>query len=172
MPAGLKGFQKGNKVRLGMKNGEKQKEATRKALTGNKFFFGKKHSEETKKKMSEVQKGRILSEEHKRKISEAHRGKPKPYRSGVNNPNWKGGVTPLRKNIYHSSRYQSWRKAVFERDNYICQICGQKGGVLNADHIKPWAIYPELRFDLENGRTLCQPCHRGTPTYGYKKEYR
>ena len=37
-----------------------------------------------------------------------------------------------------------------------------------ADHVKPWALYPELRYDLDNGRTLCVPCHKKTETYGYK----
>ena len=67
-------------------------------------------------------------------------------------------------------RYEQtcWRKAVFERDNYTCQICGVRGGKLAADHIKPYAIYKEDRWKLENGRTLCDPCHKKTPTYGSK----
>ena len=40
------------------------------------------------------------------------------------------------------------------------------GGVLHADHIKPFAFFPSLRFDLENGRTLCVECHKKTPTFG------
>lgn len=65
-----------------------------------------------------------------------------------------------------------WRKAVFERDNYTCQICSARNGKgvgdirLEADHIKPWAYFPELRFDINNGRTLCRPCHDTT-----KKSY-
>ena len=55
-----------------------------------------------------------------------------------------------------------------ERDNYTCQICGTRGGDLEADHIKPFAYYPDIRFELSNGRTLCKPCHRKTDTYGEK----
>lgn len=68
------------------------------------------------------------------------------------------------------SRYEctEWRKQVFERDNYTCQECGSRGGRLNADHIKPWCIFPELRFDINNGRTLCIKCHKKTDTYGWK----
>lgn len=59
-----------------------------------------------------------------------------------------------------------WRKAIFERDDYTCQTCGVRGGQLQADHIKPYALFPHLRWELSNGRTLCVPCHKATPTYG------
>lgn len=68
--------------------------------------------------------------------------------------------------IRKSSEYRIWRKQVFERDDYTCKLCGEKGGRLNADHIKPFASYPELRLVLSNGRTLCLPCHYKTPTWG------
>lgn len=61
--------------------------------------------------------------------------------------------------------YKRWRKAVFERDNYTCQMCGKRGEYLQADHIMPWALFPELRYDVDNGRTLCIPCHKTTPNY-------
>ncbi len=66
-----------------------------------------------------------------------------------------------------SAEDREWRKAVFERDGYTCQICHVKGGRLQADHIQPYAAYPDLRHDLSNGRTLCVDCHRKTPTYGW-----
>ncbi|MCK9371075.1 HNH endonuclease [Candidatus Dojkabacteria bacterium] len=88
--------------------------------------------------------------------------------SGKNHYLWKGGVTPLRKKVEKSLQYKLWRRAVFERDDYTCQICGQRGGELNADHIKPFALFPEFRFDINNGRILCVPCHKTTDTYGIK----
>ena len=60
----------------------------------------------------------------------------------------------------------AWRKAVFERDNYTCQECGVRGVEIQADNIKPFKYFPELRWVLSNGRTLCVPCHRKTDTYG------
>jgi 5-methylcytosine-specific restriction endonuclease McrA len=83
------------------------------------------------------------------------------------------GLTPKNKKIRMSSNYIEWRTAVFERDSYTCQICGQRGGELNADHIKPFSIFPQDRFNLSNGRTLCVSCHRQQPTTGlnrYTKE--
>ena len=85
---------------------------------------------------------------------------------------WKGGITPINQKIRTSLEYKLWRKSVFERDNYTCQICGikgnQTGGYLQADHIKPFAYFPELRFELSNGRTLCRECHKETPSYAWK----
>lgn len=86
---------------------------------------------------------------------------------GNNNPSWKGGITPINHKIRTSTDYAKWRKAVFNRDNYACVNCGDsKGGNLEADHIKPFAYYPELRLVVSNGQTLCKNCHRNTPTWG------
>lgn len=58
-----------------------------------------------------------------------------------------------------SSRYKIWKKSVLERDKYTCQKCGNKSNLI-VHHIKPFASNKELRFDISNGVTLCQKCHK------------
>lgn len=74
--------------------------------------------------------------------------------------NWKGGITPQNQKERSSSRYKRWRDAVFVRDDYTCQNCGRRGGSLNAHHISPWANDKERRYDVSNGVTLCEQCHK------------
>ncbi|WP_052071030.1 HNH endonuclease [Rhodococcoides fascians] len=57
-------------------------------------------------------------------------------------------------------RYKDWRTAVFQRDDYTCRECGQRGGHLHAHHILRWATHPEARYDVDNGLTLHETCHR------------
>ena len=78
--------------------------------------------------------------------------------SGENNHLWKGGITP--KDRLNRVRFRDiMQKQVFERDNYTCQLCGQVGGKLQVDHIQSWSKYVELRFNMDNCRTLCMNCH-------------
>lgn len=92
-------------------------------------------------------------------------------KKGSKSPTWKGGICSLNQIIRGSLEYRLWREAVFKRDNWTCVWCGDnKSGKLNADHIKPFAHYPELRFAIDNGRTLCVPCHKTTDTYAGKSK--
>lgn len=98
---------------------------------------------------------------------------------------WKGGLTDLKRRLRSCSKYRFWRKSVFERDNYTCQECGIRGGILNADHIKPFSIIMENykittfidgincieMWNINNGKTLCLDCHKNTPTFAYKLLY-
>ena len=109
----------------------------------------------------------------------------RPNNSGENNHFWKGGKTKLSLQIRNSAEYSFWRKQIFERDNYTCQICGRKNKkgdkvIIEADHIYPFskilddfditsieeAISCEKLWDINNGRTLCVDCHKKTDTWG------
>lgn len=78
---------------------------------------------------------------------------------GINSPYWKGDAVDENRRARDSYFYDDWRKMVYENDDYTCQCCGQRGGKLNAHHIKDFAQYIDLRYDLSNGITLCSNCH-------------
>lgn len=83
-------------------------------------------------------------------------------RKNEKNPNWQGGKTIERQKAMAQQEYKLWRKSVFERDNHTCRECGKRGGNMEAHHIKSWKNYPELRYEITNGVTLCLKCHRKT----------
>lgn len=89
-----------------------------------------------------------------------NKGKSNTWSNGEKSNFWKGGITPINKALRESLEYEDWRRKVFERDSYTCQGCGKIGGWLEADHLKPSSLYPELRFEIDNGRTFCKPCHK------------
>jgi 5-methylcytosine-specific restriction endonuclease McrA len=100
-----------------------------------------------------------LSKDALRKMSEAHTGKCREQSS-----HWKGGVSFTNPRKAEAPRYKAWRSAVFERDNFTCQKCGTRSGnggraYLEAHHIRPFSKFPEFRYDVNNGITLCLECH-------------
>lgn len=116
--------------------------------------------------LSKTRVGVKLSIERRKKIGEGHKGE-KNFR-------WKGGITPLVLVIRHCFQYRQWRSDCFTRDNYTCQICGLRGGILNADHYPKMfteifhenniksleqALECEEFWNINNGRTLCRECH-------------
>lgn len=82
-----------------------------------------------------------------------------PAFSGPNNANWKGGVTPELKKLRNSTAFSVWRGQVFERDDWTCQCCNKRGKYLHPHHINNFSGFPELRFSVKNGITLCRDCH-------------
>lgn len=91
------------------------------------------------------------------------------YLNGKHNNFYIDGRSENDEGIVDSSQHRIWRKAVYERDNYICQCCGySQGGILNAHHLYSRNLHKDKRNDIENGVTLCKPCHvEFHNTYGY-----
>jgi len=121
----------------------------------NNPFYGKHHTKETRKKLSESNIGK---------------------RTGENNNKWKGGITSLTDKIRKTNKYKEWREKIYRRDNYTCQLCGDNsGGNLIAHHIVYFHnliesnnikilsdIYKcEELWDINNGITFCDKCHEG-----------
>ena len=100
-----------------------------------------------------------LTEKHKEKLSAFATS-----RRGENAANWRGGTSRSYKDGYWSPEYKKWRTNVFERDNYTCRECGDNNYV-TAHHIKSFAKYIDLRYDIDNGLTLCELCHSKTDNY-------
>ena len=127
----------------------------------------RKATPETLERMRIAHTGIMHTQEAKDKMAAAHIGVSSP--SGKNHYNWKGGITPVMHSIRMSMAYRCWRAAVFERDNYTCQMCNVRGGYLQAHHIEPVHDNKNtlLIFDVNNGITLCKKCHNKTK----RKEY-
>lgn len=126
----------------------------------------KANSPEARKRMSDNARVQVLAQggvPNAKKFT-------KERMNGANHHNWKGGITPEVMRIRNSEETKEWRKAVFERDNYTCQSCFQRGGRLCAHHLKEFSRYPELRMDVNNGQTLCLDCHAKTHNYGRKSK--
>lgn len=131
--------------------------------------FGHSHNESAKTKIREARARQVFSPETRKKLSDSLKLAYAEGRKKVEVLSWyidgrHSGKTPIKQ----SYEYKTWRTSVFERDNYTCVECGVRGGELQADHIKPQSIFPELRFELDNGRTLCRPCHIKTDTWGVR----
>ena len=137
-------------------------------------------TQEHKDKIRNTLTGRKRPSEVGRNISRAKKGKPQPNQRGANNRFWKGGRTKLGQQIKNLIHYRIWRSDIYTRDDFTCVFCGVRGGKLEVDHIKAFsvilteykiisvdeAIVCEELWNINNGRTLCRPCHQKTPTYG------
>ena len=166
-------FQKGHKINNGRHRSEEIKKKISDGLKGlNTWTEGVPRSEEVKEKIRNTLKGRKrppMSEEWRNKISESLKGK-----IGINSRNWKGGLTPLALKIRHNFKSRQWISDVFTRDDFTCQECGQRGGNIEAHHIKSFssilqyyeittleeALECEELWNINNGVTLCVECHK------------
>ena len=183
MPKGIKGFQKGQVAW--------NKNKTDWMSIKGKLNIGLLTSLRLKGRPSPI-RGIVRSEEFKNKVSIGCKkngiGKWMIGRTGKQNPFYgkhhsietriviskqQGGtgefIYKSKRDVKKSLEYRFWRNDVFNRDNYRCVNCGSKKN-LEADHIKSFAAYPELRFSIENGRVLCHNCHIKTDNYGHPKK--
>jgi len=137
---------------------EETKRRMSEARMGYPFWGNKHHSEETKKRIGEGNKNKIISEETRKKMSEIMKGKKSYF--------WKGGISPINKIIRKGLKFRLWREAIFKKDNYTCWICEKRGFELHPHHLKKFSDYPELRFKIRNGLTLCKFCHKTYTNWG------
>ena len=161
MPKGIKGFQKGHTINKGKKLPHIGTPHTKEA----KIRIGLA----SKKRCSDIKYRQNLSE----KISRYYSSLPLSEKTGPLSHHWKGGITKLADRIRRCFKYRQWRDDVFTRDNFTCQMCGNRGNNLHAHHIKSFSKiiqfyeittleealnYNEL-WNINNGITLCKKCH-------------
>lgn len=164
--------------------GRNLSEETRKKMSLSKkgkvgLWIGKKHSEETKKKISELAKLNGFGKWWKgKKHKKESRKKMALAQTREKHWNWKNGITNDNVRIRKSLKYIQWRQQVFIRDNFVCQKCYTKGGYLEVHHKKSFCEYmKEIKlnlpllgmyegamvyepfWDINNGITLCKKCH-------------
>jgi hypothetical protein len=154
--------------------------AWNKGITGERSHtFGRIYipTEETKEKLRQANLGKKHSEETKRKMSEAQKGKPHRKgwthtkeartnmginRTGEKNWRWIKDRTKLSKNYKYrnNSAHREWSNSVKKRDGWKCKINNSDcSGKVVAHHILPYRDYKELRYEVNNGITLCQFHH-------------
>lgn len=157
---------------------------------------GWKHSDEVKEKMRQSKlgdKNPVKREGVREKISASKKANPTRYwlgktrkpvsqetreklrkaHSGENHYNWKGGITSIKHRLRSSSLWVAWRTSVFERDEFTCRECSAKGVYIEPHHIIPLCESVEGAYDINNGITLCRPCHLKTVRResNYKERY-
>jgi len=62
---------------------------------------------------------------------------------------------------YEKRMLEYWKKRVFERAEYRCEMSDEKcSGLLHAHHIIPKGLDPSKKYDVENGLCLCEAHHK------------
>ena len=164
-----------------MKKGEKMSEETKQKIRLSNL--GKKHnvSEDglivIRRNLSKGHgwnKGKPNTPEWNEKVRQANIGKKYGLSTrlkhrerwlGSKNPNYIDGTSKESGIHYFDLQWKLWREAVYKRDNWTCQNCLKHTHDLEPHHIKGWAQYPELRYEISNGLTLCKECHKLTDNY-------
>lgn len=162
------------KAHLGTKkpwSGKYMTEAHKKAISeremGNTHCKGRKLSKET------IEKIRLSNLGKKHNISEEGRARMRikgydvwnkgmlGYNAAEKNARWISDRTKLAKSDRQAgSAYSNWRMSVYKRDGFLCKMKNHTcSGKIEAHHIRTWKKYPELRYDVSNGITLCVKHH-------------
>lgn len=114
----------------------------------------------------------MQTDEYRQKASLAKLGE-KNGMYGVtreNNPMWNPELSDEERNQSRKILENDiWRKEVFERDDYTCQICkDSRGGKLVAHHLNGYHWDKDNRFNVDNGITICESHHKEFHCeYGY-----
>lgn len=124
------------------------------------YWKNKKRYPETIKKISESKIGSVPWNKGKTGFISPKKGIENPSIRGEKHWNWQGGKTPLSISVRMSVQYNEWRKSVYARDNWTCQICNIKQKHPVAHHLLSFSEYPDKRFEINNGQTLCRSCHK------------
>ncbi len=135
-----------------------------KSAPNRNYWLGKKRSLEDRLKFRLAKLGRHRSEETRKKISEANKrlGRHPPFVQGENHPMWIKDRNKLqvREKKHLDTKYRYWMMEVKKRDNWKCKINNNDcNGRLESHHILDWINYPELRYEINNGITLCHAHH-------------
>ncbi len=134
-------------------------------------MFGKKHTEDTKRKISETERGKKISEETRRKIGQSYIKTKRRLegiielgkrQKGENHYRWILDRTQVKQywKERNNPEYKQWRMKVWIRDGFKCKISNQDcERRIEAHHILGWSEYVELRYEVNNGITLCHAHH-------------
>ena len=99
--------------------------------------------------------GKHFSLLHKERLSQSH--------SGLNHYRWIEDRGSVQRNLRNDPEYLQWVKMVKKRDHNICKLKAKTCKGYNiVHHIKSWKNYPEIRYLINNGITLCQAHHPRT----------
>ncbi len=121
------------------------------------YRFGKTVSAEVKEKIRKTKTGVKTgphSPEWNERISKSQIG----LQAGSKHPRWQGGITSENVALKAQRRYRKWSLDVRERAGNKCSVCGTEKDLV-AHHIHSWRVYPELRYSVENGLSMCRRCH-------------
>jgi len=140
------------------------------SIRDSKGRFIKGH-EDVSNSSSWFKKGHKWSSEIKEKMQKKRMGNKSTLgKRGKDANNWKGGKTSESKRRRSRVEWKEWRQAVYERDDWTCQKCLNRGVNLHPHHILNHYSNIDLVYEVNNGITFCKNCHyEFHSTYGFKK---